>query len=96
MAIVALSALVFGAMKFVFWANSLVSLSLMNRVPPRNYWKWTPAEIVLSTVSSICFCSAIVLRSDSWLLAGPFVVATLSWLVYMARRVWLFSEPRRL
>jgi hypothetical protein len=94
-AIVALAAVVFGALKFLFWINSVVFLGLMERQLPRAYWRWTPAELVLSALASICFSAAMILRIDGWLLAAPFGLTSLSWLAYMARRVWLMSQPRR-
>ena len=92
--IIALSAMVFGAMKFLFWINSVIFLGLMERQLPRAYWRWTPAELVLSSVASICFSAAVILRIDGWSLAAPFGVASLIWLAYMARRVWSLSQPR--
>ena len=92
--IIALSAVVFGALKFLFWINSVIFLGFMERQLPRTYWRWTPAELVLSAMASICFSAAVILRIDGWLLAAPFGLVSLSWLAYMARRVWLLSQPR--
>jgi hypothetical protein len=92
-AIIALGALVFGALKFLFWINSVVCLGLMERQLPRAYWRWTPAELMLSAVASICFSAAIILRIGGWLLPALFGVTSLSWLAYMTRRVWRLSEP---
>jgi hypothetical protein len=94
-AIIALSAVGFAAMKFLFWINSVIFLGLMGRDVPRIYWKWTPLEAMLSAVASTCFSAAIVLRIDGGLLAVPFMVASLSWLAYMLHRVWLISQPRQ-
>jgi hypothetical protein len=93
--IIALSAVGFAAMKFLFWINSVIFLGLMNRDVPRTYWKWMPVEAMLSAVASTCFSAAIILRIDGGLLAIPFMVASLSWLAYMVRRVLLISRPRQ-
>jgi hypothetical protein len=93
--IVALSTLMFGAMKFTFWANAVIFLSLMKRDIPRIFWTWTPVEAVLSAVASISFCAAIILREGP-ILAAPFGIAALSWLAYMTRRVWVISRPRQI
>ena len=101
LAILAMSAAIFGGLKFLFWINSAIFLGLMNRSLPREYWRWTPVEVVLSTVASISFSAAFILRPEAdetarWFLPAIFCISALVWLAYMARRVWLISEPKHL
>jgi hypothetical protein len=54
LAMVALSAAIFATLKFLFWINAVICLGLMDRNVPRTYWTWTPIEVLLSVVASIC------------------------------------------
>ena len=101
LAILALSAAIFAAFKFLFWINAVIFLRLMDRDLSRTYWRWTPVEVGLSAVASISCSAALVLRPEAneaarWLLPAVFGISVLTWLAYMARRVWLISEPKRI
>ena len=95
-AIIVLSAVVFGSLKILLWINSVIFLSLMQRTVPQTYWSWTPAEVVLAAVASVSFAAEMILRTGLPVLPIIFGASSLAWLAYMARRVWLISEPRRL
>jgi len=101
LAILALSVAIFGAIKFLFWINADIFLDLLDRNIPRGYWQWTPVEAILSAVASISCSAAFVLRPEAdesarWLLPAIFCVSALAWLAYMARWVWLISEPKHI
>lgn len=92
--LVALSALIFAAFKFLFWTNATIFLGVMGRIVPRSYWTWPIPEIVLSGVASVAFATEMVLRTQAMALPLTFMASALAWLTYMSRRVWLISRPR--
>jgi len=92
--LVALSAVIFVAFKFLFWTNATIFLGVMGRVVPQSYWRWPIPEIVLSGVASVSFAAEMVLRTQAVLLPFTFMASALAWLAYMSRRVWLNSRPR--
>lgn len=91
--LVAISALIFIAFKFLFWTNATIFLGVMGRTVPQSYWTWQIPELVLSGVASVAFAAEMVLQTQAVLLPFTFVASALAWLAYMSRRVWLISRP---
>jgi hypothetical protein len=95
----AIAALVFAGLKFTFWANAVILLSLMQRRITKAFWRFTRAESLLAIISA--FSVAFLITYDSQLPAYgryrlaaslAFSFATITYLFYMARRVWKTSE----
>lgn len=96
----AIAALMFVGLKFTFWANAVIFLSLLQRRIAREFWRFTSAETVLASVSAssaallITFDSQLPAYGDSRLAAAvAFCSATVAYLFYMVKRVWKTSDP---
>ena len=86
--------LVFFALKFTFWANALILLSLMQRRIRKEFWKFSAIEVAIALISSVSFSYGIIINDYRLLTAIIFIVSTLGYLAYMIRRVWRLSEKR--
>lgn len=93
-ALAALSALIFLALKFTFWANALIFLSLMQRRIKKEFWTFHPLEIAIAATSSVSFSYGIVISDSRLLTSVTFTISTLAYLFYMIRRVLSLSERR--
>ncbi len=93
-ALIGVTALVFIALKFTFWANALILLSLMQRRIRKKFWRFSLIEVAIGLISSMSFSYGIIMNDNRLLVAIIFTVSTLGYLAYSIRRVWRLSEKR--
>jgi len=93
-AFVILSVLIFFGYKFTFWANAFILLSAMQRNIKREFWKFSPVELITSSIASISFSHAILFNEDRFFVPIIFTLSSLTYLFYIINRVWRLSMKR--
>ena len=76
-------------LKLLFWCQALISLSLMDRIVGPRFWKFTPAEVALSLLTSGSYVFSIFYPDlGAEYLWASFMFSGLGWLGYSVVRTW--------
>jgi hypothetical protein len=79
------------SLKFLYWINATIFLSLMGRRLSSAFWKFSSLEVISATIAATSFSFSLVYR-DAVYSPLLFALSSLIYLVYMAKRVWNLSE----
>jgi len=90
----ALALAVFFSLKFLYWINAKIFLSLMGRSFSRRFWRFTLAEMVLSALTAFMFSYSLINKADGTIFPLIFIASSIAYIFYTALRVWSLSKPR--
>jgi hypothetical protein len=90
----AVTVLIALSLKFLFWINGKIFISLMGRSLGIDFWKFTPLEIALSCAAAASFSYSLIYQAARTMAPFIFIVSGVAYIGYMTVRVWSISKMK--